>query len=124
MCAWFVINIVFFVCQEGPRCRNNKEFKIPTSAYFTCTSSPIAHHPLYDIGIYFIFYDDGNSVSIDLLKGSFQNKRSLADNGKLRGFVLRYIYSTLLYIYYFMIILTYGSLQLRFCLYFSNCRLH
>lgn len=86
MCAWFVINIVIFVCQEGPRCRNNKEFKIPTSAYFTCTSSPIAHHPLYDVGIYFIFYDDGNSVSIDLLKGSFQNKRSLADNGKLRGF--------------------------------------
>lgn len=101
MCAWFVINIVIFVCQEGPRCRNNKEFKIPTSAYFTCTSSPIAHHPQYNVGIYFIFYDNGNSVSIDLLKGIFQNKRSLADNGKLRGFVLRYIYSTLLYIYYF-----------------------
>lgn len=117
MCAWFVINMVFFVCQEGPRCRNNKEFKIPTSAYFTCTSSPIAHHPQYNVGIYFIFYDNGNSVSIDLLKGIFQNKRSLADNGKLRGFVLRYIYCTL---YIFIIF----SLQLRFCLYFSNCLLH
>lgn len=101
MCAWFVINIVFFVCQEGPRCRNNKEFKIPTSAYFTCTSSPIAHHPLYDVGIYFIFYDDGNSVSIDLLKGSFQNKRSLADNGKLRGFVLRYILYPSIYLLFY-----------------------
>lgn len=58
-----------------------------------------AHHPLYDVGIYFIFYDDGNSVSIDLLKGSFQNKRSLADNGKLRGFVLRYIYTVPFYIF-------------------------
>lgn len=80
--------------------------------YFICILFFIVYYFLYDVGIYFIFYDDGNFVLIDFLKGIFQNKRFFVDNGKLRGFVFRYIYCIFLYIYYFMIILIYGSLQL------------